>query len=142
VTELLSEAGVRALGRRLGETLERGSVVWLEGPLGAGKTTLVRSIIAARSADRAATSPTFNLVHRHEGPSGPSFHVDCYRLRDPSEAAELDWKEMLGGDLLLIEWPDRGGPWVPPPSLHIRLDHAADPDRRQVRLEPALPEPA
>lgn len=142
MTPTVSESGVSSLGDRLGQGLPSGAVVWLEGPLGAGKTTLARAIVRARGADRAATSPTFNLVHRHEGPSGPIFHVDCYRLRDPSEAAELDWQGMLAGDLLLVEWPDRGGPWVPPPSLRIRLDHAPDPDVRLIRLEPPLPEPA
>jgi tRNA threonylcarbamoyladenosine biosynthesis protein TsaE len=135
---VLSETGLIALGRRLGSSLPAGAVVWLEGPLGAGKTTLVQSIVATRGAKRRATSPTFNLVHRYEGPRGPVFHVDCYRLRDPSEASELDWREMLEADLLLVEWPDRGGEWVPDPDLRVRLDYAADPDRRAIMMEPPL----
>lgn len=136
----LSEAGVEALGQRLGRSLPRGTVVWLEGPLGAGKTRLVRAIVSARSGGPAATSPTFNLVHRYPGSSGPVFHVDCYRLRHQSEAGELDWGDMLAADLLLIEWPDRGGAWVPPPGLRVLMDHAPDPDQRIVELEPPLPE--
>ena len=138
----LSEAGVDALGQRLGRTLPRGTVVWLEGPLGAGKTRLVRAVVSARSAGPAATSPTFNLVHRYPGWSGPVFHVDCYRMRHPSEAAELDWDEMLAADLLLIEWPDRGGAWVPRPGLRVTMDHAPDPDQRIVELVPPLAEMA
>lgn len=133
-----SETELVALGRRLGSSLPTGAVVWLEGPLGAGKTTLVQSIVGARGAERGATSPTFNLVHRHEGPRGPVFHVDCYRLRDPSEASELDWSEMLEADLLLVEWPDRGGEWVPDPDVRVRLAYAGDPDRRIVVVEPPL----
>jgi tRNA threonylcarbamoyladenosine biosynthesis protein TsaE len=134
----LSETELIALGRRLGSNLPTGAVVWLEGPLGAGKTTLVQSIVGARGAERGVTSPTFNLVHRHEGPRGPVFHVDCYRLRDPSEGSELDWSEMLEADLLLVEWPDRGGEWVPDPDVRVRLAYADDPDRRAVVVEPPL----
>ncbi|HEX9895802.1 MAG TPA: tRNA (adenosine(37)-N6)-threonylcarbamoyltransferase complex ATPase subunit type 1 TsaE [Gemmatimonadales bacterium] len=138
MTSPLTEAGLTQLGHRLGRSLPSGAVVWLEGPLGAGKTTLVRAILESRAPERAVTSPTFNLVHRHEGRQGAAFHVDCYRLRHPAEAAELDWSEMLGADLLLIEWPDRGGCWVPSPTLRIQLDHASQPDQRTVSLDPPL----
>jgi tRNA threonylcarbamoyladenosine biosynthesis protein TsaE len=140
VSRSLSEADVAALGERLGRSLPSGSIVWLEGALGAGKTTLVRAVLRARGAHRPATSPTFNLVHRHEGPRGPVFHVDCYRLRHPTEASELDWGELIGSDLLLIEWPDRAGEWAPAPDLRIRLAHTPDPDRRAIDLDPPVSE--
>lgn len=122
------------LGQTLAASLPPGAVVWLEGDLGAGKTTLVRSITAGRGVSLAATSPTFSLVHRYDGPRGPVFHVDCYRLRSPAEAAELHWEEMEAGDLLLIEWPERGGAWVAPPTVRIRLAHVPDVDRREVTV--------
>jgi tRNA threonylcarbamoyl adenosine modification protein YjeE len=135
VTEVLPEAGLVSRARLLAESLPNGAVVWLEGPLGAGKTTFARALLAARGASRPATSPTFNLAHHHEGPRGTAYHVDCYRLRDPEEAAELDWDGMQRGDLLLVEWPERGGAWVPPPSVRISLGYAADPDQRTIRIE-------
>jgi tRNA threonylcarbamoyl adenosine modification protein YjeE len=138
VSDLRTEAELQALGAALSLGLAPGAVVWLEGPLGAGKTTLARAIVAARGARLPATSPTFNLVHRYEGPRGTVFHVDCYRMRDPEEAAELDWEGMGAGDLLLVEWPDRGGAWVPPPTVRVILAHGDDPDRRQVDLVPSL----
>ena len=57
-----------------------GSVVWLTGDLGAGKTTFVQALVEAAGAG-AARSPTFSLVHEYEAPDGLIFHVDCYRLR-------------------------------------------------------------
>jgi tRNA threonylcarbamoyl adenosine modification protein YjeE len=135
----LSEPGLIALAGRLAGTLPPGSVVWLEGPLGAGKTTFARALLAARGATLPATSPTFNLVHHHEGPRGAAYHVDCYRLRDPEEAAELDWDTMQHGDLLLVEWPERAGPWVPPATVRVTLGYAQDPDARTVRIEPEIP---
>ena len=135
MTETLAEAGLVARAERLAETLPSGSVVWLEGPLGAGKTTFARALLAARGAALPATSPTFNLAHHHEGPRGAAYHVDCYRLKDPEEAAELDWASMLQGDLLLVEWPRRGGAWVPPPTASVLLGYSVDPDRRTFLVE-------
>ena len=135
MTETLAEAGLVARAGRLAETLPSGSVVWLEGPLGAGKTTFARALLAARGASLPATSPTFNLAHHHEGPRGAAYHVDCYRLKDPEEAAELDWERMLQGDLLLVEWPRRGGAWVPAPTARVLLGYAVDPDHRTFVVE-------
>lgn len=137
MTEAIPEAELITRARLLGESLPNGAVVWLEGPLGAGKTTFARSLLAARGAELPATSPTFNLAHHHEGPRGASYHVDCYRLRDPEEAAELDWDGMQRGDLVLVEWPERGGAWVPPPAVRVTLGYAADPDRRTIEIAEA-----
>lgn len=129
----LDLATLEAAGERLGRELPPGSVVWLEGPLGAGKTTLVRAIVRGRGGDRPVTSPTFGLVHHHEGPEGAIYHLDCYRLRHQDEAADLDWESLLAADLLLIEWPERAGVWAPPPSLRARLVDAGG-DRRMLEL--------
>ncbi len=137
MTEPLDLAGLETLGRRLGRSLPPGAVVWLEGELGAGKTTLARALAAGRGAREAATSPTFTLAHRYDTGRGPIYHLDCYRFRRPDEAGALDWEAILRGDLVLIEWPERGGAWVPAPDLRITLTHLDDPDRRAVRLVPS-----
>jgi len=136
MTRTVSEAGLIDLGVSLGRRLPTSQVVWLRGELGAGKTTLARALARGRGCREAATSPTFALVHRYEGPSGPVFHVDCYRLRDPDEAAEIDWEGMSRGDLLLIEWPERAGEWVPRPDVSISLAHGVDLDARSVTIVP------
>ena len=133
--ETLAEAGLMERAAHLAGILPSRSVIWLEGPLGAGKTTFARALLAARGANLPATSPTFNLAHHHEGPRGAAYHVDCYRLRDAEEAAELDWDGMQQGDLLLVEWPDRGGAWVPPPSVRVTLGYSTDPDARTIIVE-------
>ena len=129
----MRQAAVEAEGERLGRDLAPGSVVWLEGPLGAGKTTLVRAIVRGRGVADLATSPTYNLVHHYEGPRGSAYHVDCYRLRHPDDAADLDWETMIASDVLLIEWPERAGAWAPKPWVRIRLEHAGD-DTRTVHV--------
>lgn len=132
-TAPLDLLALEALGRELGRTWLTGSVVWLEGPLGAGKTTLVRSIAAGRGIQGEATSPTYALVHHYEGDRGAIYHLDCFRLRRPEEAADLDWETLAGADLLLIEWPERAGAWAPLATHRVRLDHADD-DRRTLAV--------
>ena len=129
----LDLTAVAATGERLGRELPFGSVVWLRGPLGAGNTTLVRAITRGRGVPDAATSPTFGLVHHYEGPRGEIYHVDCYRLRHPDEAADLDWETLTAADLLLIEWPERAGAWAPPASVRIDIADAGD-DLRRVDI--------
>ncbi len=123
-------AGLEAAAAELAATLRSGAVVRLEGPLGAGKTTFVRAFVAARGATVGATSPTYNLAHRYDGPGGEIWHLDCYRLRDPDEAADLDWERLAQADALLVEWPERAGPWLPDADCTIRLDHVDDDTRR------------
>ena len=129
-TAPLDLEAVTAAGTQLGRDLATGSVVWLEGPLGAGKTTLARAITAGRGIDESATSPTFGLVHHYRGPRGEIYHVDCYRLRHPEEASDLDWETLAGADLLLVEWPERAGAWAPPPAMRVRLADAGGNLRR------------
>ena len=130
----LTEGELIAEGRSLGRTLPPGSIVFLEGDLGAGKTTLVQALVRGLGvAD--ATSPTYALVHRYAGRRGPVFHLDCYRLRSPDDAADFDWETMLReGDAVLIEWPERAGSWAPPPNVRIRLHHVDDPARRGLEF--------
>ena len=112
--------------------MPRGTVLWLSGDLGTGKTTFVQAL--ARVAGAApARSPTFALVHEYPAPEGPLIHVDCYRLRHPDEALDLDLAELAArARLLVIEWPERAGRHAPAPDVHLRLAHAGAPDRRHL----------
>lgn len=131
--EVLAQAALEALAGELAGRLPAGVVVWLDGPLGAGKTTFVRAFARGRGCTVEATSPTYALAHRYAGSRGDTWHLDCYRLRDPEEAADLDWEELSRADALLIEWPERAGAWAPRPDLTIRLAHDGD-DTRWVEV--------
>jgi tRNA threonylcarbamoyladenosine biosynthesis protein TsaE len=127
----LSQQELAAEGLALGRALPAGSVVTFEGDLGAGKTTFIQAIARGLGVSSPATSPTYALVHRYQGRRGPVFHLDCYRLRSPDEAADLDWEGLMSeGDAVLVEWPERAGAWVPAPAQRFRLHHLDDPDRR------------
>src|SRR5690606_34116720 len=120
----LTEAELIAAGEALGRELEPGALLTLEGELGAGKTTFAQAVSRGLGVLEPATSPTYALVHRYAGRRGPVFHLDCYRLRTPDEAADLDWEGLLAeGDAVIVEWPERAGAWLPPPSHRVRLTH-------------------
>ena len=112
--------------------LRPGSVVWLSGDLGAGKTTLVQALARAGGAE-PARSPSFALVHQYAAPEGLLVHVDCYRLKRPEEAMDLDLAALASqARLTVIEWPEHAGAFAPPPDLHLRLSHTDRADRRTV----------
>ncbi|MGH7579074.1 MAG: tRNA (adenosine(37)-N6)-threonylcarbamoyltransferase complex ATPase subunit type 1 TsaE [Gemmatimonadales bacterium] len=129
----LTQAELEAEGETLGRALPAGALVTFEGELGAGKTTFIKAIARGLGVAGAASSPTYALVHRYRARRGPVFHLDCFRLRSPEEAADLDWEGLLrDGDAILVEWPERAGAWLPSPTRRFRLHHVADPDRRGV----------
>ncbi len=112
--------------------LPPGAVVWLRGDLGTGKTTFVQALARAAHAE-PARSPTFALVHEYQSPAGSIIHADCYRLRDPQEALDLDFPGLeRRARLLAVEWPERAGAYAPSPTCELRFDHHEDPDRRIV----------
>jgi tRNA threonylcarbamoyladenosine biosynthesis protein TsaE len=131
VTLSLTQAELDAQGEALGRSLRPGELVTFEGDLGTGKTTLIKAVARGLGVIGPATSPTYALVHRYQGARGPVFHLDCFRLRSPDEAGDLDWEGLVAeGDAILVEWPERAGGWIPAPTRRLRLVHLADPARR------------
>lgn len=117
-----------ALGRALARHVRIGDVIALDGPLGAGKTTLARGLLEGLGLAGEAPSPSFAIVQPYDVPEVrlPVAHVDLYRIDDPSELRELALDEYLGDSLLLIEWPDRLGDalWWHALRLAIAMDEA------------------
>lgn len=121
--DLPSTAATTEFGRRLGSQLFPGAVVALVGPLGAGKTHLVRAIAEGLglSDARVVTSPTFGLIHEYPGRL-PIFHFDVYRLRQTSEFLDLGVNEYYEvGGVCLIEWADKVASCLPDEYLLIEL---------------------
>lgn len=104
-------AATARLGKRIAAAMRPGDVVALSGPLGAGKTSLARAIIAAADYLGDVPSPTFTLIETYDPPATriPIAHADFYRLDHPGEAEELGLADYRHGAVLLAEWPERGG---------------------------------
>jgi tRNA threonylcarbamoyladenosine biosynthesis protein TsaE len=109
------------IGARIAAALPQGGVVSLEGPLGAGKTTLVKGIGAELGVEDEVTSPTFTLIASYPGRL-ELHHVDLYRLDDPAEIEDLGIEELMGpGRITVIEWGDKAGTVLPDDAVHVRI---------------------
>lgn len=107
--ELPDLAAMAALGARIASRLKVGDVVALAGPLGAGKTTLARAIIAGCGHGGEVPSPTFTIIEAYRDCTPPVVHADFYRLDDSVEATELGLADYRQGAALIAEWPERAG---------------------------------
>jgi tRNA threonylcarbamoyladenosine biosynthesis protein TsaE len=126
----------RRLGVRLGEMLEDGDLVCLEGDLGSGKTTLAQGIGRGWGALEAVTSPSFVLVNEYRRANATIlFHVDAYRLTGPEEADAMGLHELLtSGPPLILEWPERVASLLPESNLTIGMSWVDD-SRRRMRFQ-------
>lgn len=123
IEDLPNLAAMDALGRRIAKHIQEGDVVALTGALGAGKTTLARSIIAACGHSGEVPSPTFTIVESYGDCTPPIVHADFYRLDDPEDAAELGLDDYRDGAALIAEWPERAGGFAREPGcLAIALE--------------------
>jgi len=121
---LQGEAQQEAFGRALARACGGHALIYLEGDLGSGKTTLARGVLRGLGHRGPVRSPTYTLLEPYDTATGPAYHLDLYRLGDPEELEYLGLRELLRGPaLVLVEWPERGRGWLPPPDLRIRLEH-------------------
>lgn len=136
--KIADAAGSEAFGADLARAVRPGDVITLSGPLGAGKTSIARGLLAALGLEGEAPSPTFAIVQPYAPPETriPVMHVDLYRLEDPNELDELGLDEARGDSLLLIEWPERA-PDRWPEALALSLDFAPDGGRVLTAHVPA-----
>ena len=133
---LADEAETVALGRQLAGLARRGDVIALSGPLGVGKTTLVRGFLAGLGHDDEVPSPSFAIVQPYEDLDPPLWHVDLFRIADPLELTELGL-DSLSDAVLVVEWPERAGVRAWPEALRLRLDILAGGERALTVAVPA-----
>ncbi len=124
---LPDEDATATLGRQFASALDDGLVVYLYGPLGAGKTSFARSLLTSLGVGERVKSPTYSLIEGYTAGSRPAWHLDLYRIADP---AELEW---LGLDalsepeaLVLVEWPEQGRGALPSADMELHLRYAGD----------------
>lgn len=135
---LNDEDATLKLGAALAAVLRRGDVVTLSGPLAAGKTTLVRGLLAGLGHPSEVPSPSFAIVQPYEELTPPVWHVDLYRIDDPAELEQLGLEDIREEGVLIVEWPEHAGPGVWPEALALSME----PGRQGTRALTAVVPPA
>jgi tRNA threonylcarbamoyladenosine biosynthesis protein TsaE len=140
--ETASPRETEAMGQRLGRLLQPGDFLALAGELGAGKTVLVRGVVAGLGGCAGEVhSPSFTLVNEYAiapeaaGPGGSRprgfAHVDLYRIASAEELPGIGWDEYVASAwIVAVEWAERAGAWLPPDHLGIRFERLGEARRR------------
>ena len=137
-----SELETEQIGGQLATLLLPGSVLLLNGDLGAGKTVFARGVVRGMGGDEPyVTSPTFTLMNTYTKGRLPVYHFDLYRLAMPDELGLTGTDEYLEGDgVALVEWAEKGGDWIPTDHLALELIHQDDnPDLRIIEMRAVGP---
>ena len=123
-TALATEAAGRALADAILATAVESLLVFLRGPLGAGKTTWVRGALAGLGHAGRVPSPTYALIEPYAVSGFNVYHIDLYRLESQREVLELGLDELLSSprNLAFIEWPERAADVLPAPDLDVLLE--------------------
>ena len=115
----VARAVIRSLGRR--------TVVAFRGGMGAGKTTLIREIVAALGSADTVTSPTYAIVNQYKAGKERIHHFDFYRIDDQREAYDFGYEEYFySGDLCLVEWPEKIEQLLPENTMNVRITADSD----------------
>lgn len=136
--QVKTEEETAKIAADLAPSLKSGDIVLLHGTLGMGKTVFARALIRALTgnAEEDVPSPTFTLVQTYDAPAGPIYHYDLYRIEDPDEIPELGWEDALADGIIIVEWPERLGPYKPAQTLDISLSSVDNnPSARQIQIQ-------
>jgi len=118
---------METLGQRLARSAKRPGVIYLQGELGTGKTTLVRGLLRGFGYHGKVKSPTYTLVEPYPIDHLTVYHLDLYRLGSPEELEWIGIRDLLAeASLLLIEWPEQGEGMLPPADLDISLTYQGE----------------
>jgi tRNA threonylcarbamoyladenosine biosynthesis protein TsaE len=138
---LVSESAEQTirLGSKIGGRLSRGDVVALHGPLGAGKTTLVKGIALSLHVEQTVTSQSFTLIAEYEGSLDNRplilYHIDLYRIYHPQEIEELGIEEILNGEgISVIEWAEKAAEFLPRSTIHVEIA-IEEAGKRRIRIQ-------
>ena len=123
--EAADASAMEEIGYILGRECSEGALIYLQGDLGAGKTTLVRGFLKGRGYPGRVKSPTYTLLEPYAFDQISVFHFDLYRLKAAGELEGIGFRDYLDGKgICLIEWPENAATLLPDPDLHIRMDFA------------------
>lgn len=119
------EKDLQLFANKFAGVLQVPLVIWLEGDLGAGKTAFSRALIQSLGYKGRVKSPTYGLLEQYQLASLHVLHLDLYRISDPGELEFLGLEDLVDEhSIVLIEWPDRGGSFLPKADFIFRFAYA------------------
>jgi tRNA threonylcarbamoyladenosine biosynthesis protein TsaE len=131
---IANEKEMMLLGGKIGDKFPKGGMVFLNGDLGAGKTTLVRGLLRHLGYEGVVKSPTYTLVEPYQFENRTIYHFDLYRLGDPEELEYIGSRDYWNSDsLCLIEWPEKAQGFLPEADLIVNISYQND--SRIVEME-------
>lgn len=123
-TLVYGEEEMLHIGECLAKLLKAPMLIYLQGPLGAGKTTLVRGMLRGLGHQGSVKSPTYTIVEPYHLPSEMIYHFDLYRLNDPEELEALGFRDYLSSTAIcLLEWPERAAAILPKADAEIVMSY-------------------
>lgn len=132
--DVIDAPAMEELGRRLASVCPPGSKLFLQGELGAGKTTLSRGFLNGLGYRGIVKSPTYTLVEPYQINDLEIFHFDLYRLNDPEELESIGIRDYFSGEgICLVEWPEKAAALLGAPDVHIHIQYQDE--HRKVHLE-------
>ena len=113
---------LKGAAKQLIEFGDKEKIFLFYGDMGAGKTTLIKSLCECLGVRESVTSPTFSIVNEYEGEETRIFHFDFYRLKNQSEALDMGYEEYFySGNYCFIEWPEKIADLLPPHYIRINI---------------------
>ena len=126
----------RALGRKLAQALQGGTVVAFTGDLGAGKTAFVSGMAEGLGIEERVTSPTFTIVNEYEGGRLPLFHFDMYRLGSADELFHIGWEDYLARNgVCAVEWSENVEEALEGDTIRVDISRGQDENTRIITIE-------
>jgi len=126
--------GIDQMAKVFWETYPDKKIYAFQGKMGAGKTSFIRALCAAKNVEETVGSPTFSIINEYNSPTGIIYHLDLYRLKDEEEAIRAGVEDCLySGEICLVEWPDRAPGIFPKDALGVFLE-MLDPNTRKLQV--------